>query len=376
MFGEGITQGRPVSSKCHGAPPALHANHREVHVEPPLFAEQQGQLAQGQPVADRQRVQAHERREGGVEDVAFDRDAAQGIGPVEDHHASALAGAGLEHVQHGVHERVVARAHVLHVEDDRVEAREHLGGGDPGAAVEAVAREAGARVAAVAHLHEVLRVRPDPVLGPEEGAQTKARRAREGDRRVLEASRDRGRIGHEPEPQAAQHRRPAEELVETGPDRSRARGRLHSTNLRVKLPDADLSAVFCDGAADRAPLDRSPEDLGRAGDVDREAQGVPCRGRRPSGACSSRPPRPAWTRCRRAACPRSASRTLTVSAWSRLGHGALPEALEGGAGPGLAFGGEQEGQLAEALGQSDELGGITPRVGTPFPAPAVRKASA
>ena len=167
-----------------------------------------------------------------VEHVAVHRVAADRVRPVEDDHALPLPRAGLHHVEHRVDERVVARADVLHVEDHRVDAGEHLRGGDAGLAVEAVDRQPRLAVARVAHLDEVLRVGGDAVLGPEEGRELHAAPGREGDRGVLEVRRDRGGVDDEADAEAPDRLRPVEELLEPRADAGHG---VYSTKRRVKL---------------------------------------------------------------------------------------------------------------------------------------------
>ena len=106
--------------------------------------------------------------------------------------------------------------------------------------------EAGLGIAAVRHLHEVLGVRPDPVLGTEQGREPERARSAQGERGVDEVARDGGGIGHEPEAQAAQTAGTRDELLEAGADSRRPVRRLapghYSTYLREKLPlDAALA---------------------------------------------------------------------------------------------------------------------------------------
>ncbi len=197
--GRGLHPGQAGIFERHLPFPAPHADDLHLHVEPTLFAEEQGQLADGEAVAHGKRVQAHEGGEGGFEEVALHRHPPEGVRAVEHHDLLALPGAGLEDVEHGVDEGVVARAHVLQVHDHRVETGERPRRGGARASVEAVHGEAGAVVAAVVHLHQVLRVRPDAVLGAEEGGELEAAGGQEGEGGVDEVGAHRGRIGHEAE---------------------------------------------------------------------------------------------------------------------------------------------------------------------------------
>ena len=229
--GGGQDPGQAGVLVLHRPAPALHRHDVEVDVEGELLAEHQRELARRHPVAHDERVQADEGAVLGVEDVALDRVAADRVRPVEHDDPLLLARAGLHHVQHRVDERVVARAHVLHVEHHRVDPGQHLRGGHAGLAVEAVDREPRLAVARVAHLDEVLRVRRDAVLGTEEGRELHAAPAPERDRGVLEVARDRGRVDDEPDAQAAHRLGAVEQAFEPGED---ARHAAYSTNCSVK----------------------------------------------------------------------------------------------------------------------------------------------
>ena len=171
--------------------------------------------------------------------------------------AGFLARAGLEDVQHRIDEGVVAGAHVLHVEQHRVQAVQHRGSGDARAAVEAEDGQARGGVAAVPDFHEVLGIRPDPVLGAEEAHQPEARRAVERLGRVLQAGGDRGGIGDEAQAQAAEPPRLAKKPLETGLDPGAAPP--HSAYLRVKVPTAALSPVVFEMLPSMVSAFRAPE---------------------------------------------------------------------------------------------------------------------
>ena len=95
------------------------------------------------------RVKRDERLAARIEQRTVDLDAADRIRTVEHDEPDAVLGGGFHRVAHGRDVGVEARANVLNVEDQRVDAREHLGGRPAGFAVQAVDGDAGIRVAAV-----------------------------------------------------------------------------------------------------------------------------------------------------------------------------------------------------------------------------------
>ena len=205
-----------------------------------------------------------------VEHVAVDDVAPDRVGAVEHDQALAVARAGLHRVQHRVDERVVARADVLHVEDERVDAGQHLRRRHARLAVEAVHGQAGRAVARVADLDQVLRVGGDPVLGAEERAQLHAAPAVERDRGVHEVARDRGRVDDQARPQAADEARAARAAV-------RARRRRAASPLLHELErerDRRPSGAL-DVAGHGVALERPLEAEGRALQVGGEAHVAP-----------------------------------------------------------------------------------------------------
>ncbi len=121
MLGEGATHGSPVSLELHRALPPGEGHDAQLAVDALLRGEQPRQLADRHPVPYGERIASDERGEGGVEHRALDREAADRVRPVEDHDRDARLARGLHHVRDRVHEGVVAAAHVLQVDDDRVE---------------------------------------------------------------------------------------------------------------------------------------------------------------------------------------------------------------------------------------------------------------
>src|ERR1043165_9379559 len=105
----------------HVAPPAAHPDDGEVAADVLGLVEEDGELADGQAVAVRDRVLPDKADEGRVQAHAFDGDAVDRIGAVEDDDGRA-DGRGDEHaVGHRGVEGVVARADVLEVDDEDVE---------------------------------------------------------------------------------------------------------------------------------------------------------------------------------------------------------------------------------------------------------------
>jgi hypothetical protein len=119
-------------------------------------------------------------------------------------------------VQHGVDERVVAGAHVLHIEDQGVESLEHPRGGHAGLAIETPHREAGLRVFLIAHFLEVLGVREHSMLGPEEGDELRALERPQMKGGMGEIGGDRGGVRNQANPRAAQAGRSGKEFFESG----------------------------------------------------------------------------------------------------------------------------------------------------------------
>ena len=120
----------------------------------------------------------------GDEHRPFDRDAADRIRPIADDHLDAVPARRAQAVRHRVDVGVDARADVLQIDDQHVEAAQHLRGRLARLAVERVDRHAPRLVAAVAGLdHVLLHVRAEPVLRAEQRGQLRPRCAPSADRR-------------------------------------------------------------------------------------------------------------------------------------------------------------------------------------------------
>ena len=102
------------------------------------------------------------------DEIAFHVYAVDRVRPVEHDELDVVARAGFHRVRHRPDVGVVARADVLDVEDDRVETVEHLFRGNAGRPVETPDGKARDRVGVVLDFDEILRGRPQPVLGTEQ----------------------------------------------------------------------------------------------------------------------------------------------------------------------------------------------------------------
>jgi hypothetical protein len=122
-------------------------------------------------VAHRNREHADERRERGVEHVPLDDVAADRVGPVEHEKGDSVLSRGAHRRRHRRHVRVVARADVLHVEEENVDAFEHLLGRCERRAIDRVDRHARARVHVGRDRGPLPLVPADAVLGREERDQ-------------------------------------------------------------------------------------------------------------------------------------------------------------------------------------------------------------
>jgi hypothetical protein len=62
----------------------------------------------------------------GVQQVAFDGGATDGVGPVEDHHLLAAIACGFHAVGQGIDERIDPGARVLEIDQQTIDIIEHL----------------------------------------------------------------------------------------------------------------------------------------------------------------------------------------------------------------------------------------------------------
>ncbi len=89
MFGEGITQGSPVSPQSISRRQPPGGDDVELAAHAPLPREPAGQLPGRHPVAHGHRLQPHEGGPLGAQGVPLHRGAAQGVRAVEHHHPHA-----------------------------------------------------------------------------------------------------------------------------------------------------------------------------------------------------------------------------------------------------------------------------------------------
>ncbi len=210
----------------HVPPPAAAGDHREREVEVPLLPVEGRQFADGEAVADGHVVHAAETPEAGAKRRPFDVAPADRVRPVEDEEAELRLRGGLHAEEHGGLVRVVARADVLDVEDQRIEPAQRPARRPkrPGVvSVQRVDRDPGLPVPLAARGGHVLDVPADAVFRAEEGGEPDAPRLVEQVRGVAQAPVHRRGVADEP------HREPPQggealldEHVEAGPDPLRA----------------------------------------------------------------------------------------------------------------------------------------------------------
>ena len=136
---------------------------------PKALVEESRELADRHAVAHRNRKLADKRAPGLLQARAFDRLAANRVRPIADHDRQPAARRRAHAVGHRVDVGVDARADVLQIDDEHVEAVEHLGRRLARVAVEREHRHAPPAVPPVRRLdHVVLQIGPEPVLRPEE----------------------------------------------------------------------------------------------------------------------------------------------------------------------------------------------------------------
>lgn len=140
--GGGIDPGERGLIEKEIATPAGEGDHGEIGADFFLFVEHAGELANGHAVAHRNGVPAGESFLA-MENGAFDGEAVDGIGAVENEEFFAGFLGGDHAVAHGGDVGVKAAANVLDIEDEGIEILELLGRGSAAFAVEAVNREAG-----------------------------------------------------------------------------------------------------------------------------------------------------------------------------------------------------------------------------------------
>jgi len=155
----------------------------------------------------------------------LDVDAANRVGPVAHDDVNAVLRAGAHAVGHRVDVGVDARADVLQVDDQRVQAPQHLGRRFPRVAVQRVDGDALRWVVGVRCLdHIVLHVRPESMLRAEDGRQVDTVARHQLVHNVNQAMSHRGVVADHADARAVEARR-SDECFGTKGDGVRARSR-------------------------------------------------------------------------------------------------------------------------------------------------------
>jgi hypothetical protein len=156
------------------ARPAVHP--RDLERRPDDVVEHERQLSDRHAVAHRNWKLPDKGRVRRIEQRPFERDPADRIRAVADHHFDAMLHRGAQAVGHRVHKRVDAGPHVLQVHHEDIEPGEHLSRRLARFAVQGVDRQAPAGVLRVRALdHVVLQVGAEPVLRPEDRGERDVR---------------------------------------------------------------------------------------------------------------------------------------------------------------------------------------------------------
>jgi hypothetical protein len=116
-------------------------------------------------------MRANERCESLLDQRSFDGNAVDGVRAVEHRKEQSTAGDNLHGVEHGREIGTVADADVLNIEDECVQAGQHLGRGGLGFAVEAIDGQSGARVGCVQNRLAGLGIAAHAVFRTEERLQ-------------------------------------------------------------------------------------------------------------------------------------------------------------------------------------------------------------
>ncbi len=109
--------------------PSLHGDDRQIAVDVKVLVEHQGQFGHRHTVAHGDLEWADKRTPLRFEAIAFDQVAADGIGPVQNHHFFAILPGGLHAIDHGGREGVDAGACILDIDEQPVDRVEHGPGG-------------------------------------------------------------------------------------------------------------------------------------------------------------------------------------------------------------------------------------------------------
>lgn len=157
----------------HAADPAFHGDDGEAAGTGEIFGvDPEREFAGGEAVDVGDVVEADEGVDGGVEARAFDADAAERIGAVEDDGLNVVLGAFVHDVTERADEGVGTIAEVLDIVDDGVEAGEHFLGGmamiGRGRIIKRIDRQAGLGIATIVEFLAGAGQSVDAVFGAEE----------------------------------------------------------------------------------------------------------------------------------------------------------------------------------------------------------------
>ena len=154
--------------KPQAALPALHADNLELGADLPLRVEHSGKLSHRHPVAHRDVVVGHEGLQLVIPRRSLNVHPVNRVGPVQHVEFNARFGRGLQGVSHRRDVGIEARADVLDIEHERVEALQLFRRGPLAvAAIEAVDGDSTALVDAIGNVR-LVQFSAQPVLGRED----------------------------------------------------------------------------------------------------------------------------------------------------------------------------------------------------------------
>ena len=131
------------------AAPIDHGDDRQRTVKPEFFVDQLGDLGRGKSVTVGNRIETNKGQVASLDEVSFNQLTSDRIRPIENDELDVITSTGFHPMGHRPNIGVVARANVLNVKDERIEAVEHFFRWNPGRAVEAVHWKTGDRIATV-----------------------------------------------------------------------------------------------------------------------------------------------------------------------------------------------------------------------------------
>jgi len=126
--------------------PVLHGDDVQIGSDVVFRVEELSEFADGEAIANRHRKIRGEGSLVRIEHRSFDDFAADWIGAVQNEERNVVLGGGLHAVGHRRRVRVKPHAGILNVEDQRINADEHIVGGPPIVTVEAEHGEARGRI--------------------------------------------------------------------------------------------------------------------------------------------------------------------------------------------------------------------------------------